>query len=333
MFKKRTVFIVGAGASAEFDLPVGDALKQQIAELLLGAAGSVNSPQISGFRAMLSRMCPQDHNELLQAGRQLGAPIKSFVSIDEALHYFSSDPLIVRIGKMAIAFLILKAERESKIAKTDRSTGLPDLSHAQKTWLAEFLSMALSFLKRDEIENAFANVQFINFNYDRVVEQFLWSALYVQAGLPEERARDVAASLRIIHPYGFLGKLNWQDRRGVMFGGDGYTENIPQIAELILTYTEQVDHEKVRHEIGQALDDAELVIFVGFGFHQQNMALLKTKPRKRQVYATAYRIDKDNHEIFMSGLAEHANSTVRFFDRTGYDLLSALRPSIMSAAS
>ena len=193
--------------------------------------------------------------------------------------------------------------------------------------------MALSFLKRDEIEDAFANVQFINFNYDRVVEHFLWSALYAQAGLSEEKAKVVASSLRIIRPYGSLGSLDWQDPPGVKFGGDGYNENIAQIAGLILTYTEQVDHKSVRLEIEKAFEDAKLVIFIGFGFHQQNMTLLKTKPQKRTIFATAYQIDEDNHEIFSSGIADPTHSTVRFFNRTGYDLLSALRPSIMNSAS
>src|SRR5688500_6199515 len=78
---------------------------------------------------------------------------------DEALHYFSSDPAAVLVGKMAIAHEILAAERASSLAiKNPRREDSSLLSPFVSTWIAEFLSMALSFRQRDEYQSLFSNV-------------------------------------------------------------------------------------------------------------------------------------------------------------------------------
>ncbi len=104
-------------------------------------------------------------------------------------------------------------------------------------------------------------------------------------------------------PYGSLGPLEWQQRDGLVFGGLHGRNDLQPIADRILTYTEQREHGDVRVQISEALTEAELIIFIGFGFHQQNMMLLKPHNRetKRQVFATAVGIHKDNHELYQRG--------------------------------
>ena len=136
-------------------------------------------------------------------------------------------------------------------------------------------------------------------------------------------------------PYGSLGPLEWQQRDGLVFGGLHGRNDLQPIADRILTYTEQREHGDVRVQISEALTEAELIIFIGFGFHQQNMMLLKPHNRetKRQVFATAVGIHKDNHELYQRTLQENFGEPVRLFERKGGELLSALRPSIMAAAA
>lgn len=56
MFKSKTVFIVGAGASCEAGLPSGDTLKERIAELLDIRFNDWGSDQISGDRRIVKAL-------------------------------------------------------------------------------------------------------------------------------------------------------------------------------------------------------------------------------------------------------------------------------------
>lgn len=340
MFNKKTVFIIGAGASAEFNLPVGETLKSQIADLLHERSFNANNELSTKFRATLFQSFGiEESHKLLEHGTTLAESVESFVSIDEALHYFSENAGVVKLGKLAVAYLILEAERRSSLMAGDHPKHrLPILAlpkPASATWLSEFLSMALSFARRDDVRNIFSNVSIINFNYDRVVEQFLSRQLHERAGLSESEGYVVASHLKIIRPYGSLGKLPWQtDNDAVPFGHEFYNSKtkLGSVADRIRTYAEQVDHSNVQTQIREVIDPAALMIFIGFGFHQQNLSLLKSPSASRQVFATALGIDHDNHELFAEDLSQNFGS-VKLFDRSGADLMKALRPSIMAAAS
>jgi hypothetical protein len=237
---------------------------------------------------------------------------------------------MVEVGKLAVAFLILRAERSSKLKKDERS-GLPNTANLAETWLTEFLSMSLSFVRRNSVTSMFENITFINFNYDRVLECFLEHSLQQRASLTEDVAREMIEGLNVIRPYGSLGKLPWPGRRGVAFGGSGRdNDDLPTIASGIQTYAEETDNARVRGRIGKAFQDAELTIFIGFGYHQQNMAMLATPSGYRQVYGTALDIDPENYPIFVNEFTKTSGSTANLFNKTGYRMLHDLRPSIMA---
>jgi hypothetical protein len=87
MFQKKTVIVIGAGASREFDLPAGDELKNKISDLLRLASAGTNSDLASGFRANLMRNLGSDGqhkiNSLLAKGRILAdllPNLPSFIS-------------------------------------------------------------------------------------------------------------------------------------------------------------------------------------------------------------------------------------------------------------
>jgi hypothetical protein len=166
------------------------------------------------------------------------------------------------------------------------------------------------------------------------LEQYLSAALQSVGRLDQSRANTVTNSLRVIRPYGSLGRLPWQDAKGIEFGFDPFQSGkLEETAKGIITYTEQTDHRNVRAEISTVISNAELIIFIGFGFHQKNLTLLKSRANDRPVFATAFQIDRDNYELFSSDLARYLGTNVRLFDRKGYDFMKALRPTISAAAS
>jgi hypothetical protein len=131
MFANPTVFVIGAGASAEYGLPLGPTLRDRIALsvnsqyrhglLQLGDENLLNAItlEFNGEKTAL--------NAFIAAGRDLAASMPMHASIDEALQYWSGKPEAVQLGKIAIANEILGAERNSTLS-VKRDTGRVDCS-------------------------------------------------------------------------------------------------------------------------------------------------------------------------------------------------------------
>jgi len=197
--------------------------------------------------------------------------------------------------------------------------------------------MALSGLEQRAVSRAFENITIINFNYDRTIETYLYSALQRRGGISSEEAKQCVTGLKVIRPYGSIGKLDWQEQAGIPYGGH---ENsvAAQVEKNIRTFTEQAQEETVSASINQALGNAEIAIFLGFGFHQQNMKLFEpsTPGRNRRIHAlmaTAKGIDDKNHEaitIHLSRLGIIASPIL--VACKAEELLIQLRPTITMAA-
>jgi hypothetical protein len=95
--------------------------------------------------------------------------------------------------------------------------------------------------------------------------------------------------VHIVHAYGSLGRLPWQGPGGpvVEFGGKEGID-LPTVASRIRTYHEEIADLDRQAEIERLVAEAERMVFLGFAFHDQNIALLKPdKPRdSRNIYAT-----------------------------------------------
>lgn len=273
-------------------------------------------------------------NAHLRAGNELAETIPLFVSIDEALHYWSGRPEITKLGKLAIAEEILKAEASSNLA-IDPSSGQFDVSRADTTWLSEFFMMATAAIRREEVENIFKNVTFINFNYDRTLEHYLYFALQSRAAVGSDVARNCIRNLLVIRPYGSVGPLEWQEQEsGIQFADT--RRNPFEVSDAIRTYTEQHREANSEENIDKALESAELVVFLGFGFHSQNLALFRprsgsSRPRIRRVIASVVGIDSANHDSLLQKLESELGLRPRaqVLDRKCSPLLSSLRPMIM----
>jgi hypothetical protein len=335
-FKKRTIFILGAGASAEVKMPVGSKLKEAV-------AGSLNFRRdrrnrlISGDGDLLDALKLQfgnDAKRYIDAGAELARAMPVFVSIDEAIHFYSGNAELVRLGKSEIIRQIIRSEGSSAL-KLNPATGRPALERIRKTWYPEFLSMALAGLRKDELESAFQNVTLVNFNYDRTLEQYLYWALQTTAGITADNAAQVIAKLDVIRPYGCVGGLEWQQQGGSVPFGDS-NQNHFLLIEGIRTYTEQ-HQQHIPARIATALDQSELVILLGFGFHAQNMELLKpTNPARgmsgRRAFATVMGIDQENHPSIRNKFLQcfgGASPTI-LVDWPCWGLLTDLRLSILA---
>jgi hypothetical protein len=164
-----------------------------------------------------------------------------------------------------------------------------------------------------DAEQAFKNVTLINFNYDRVLEHFLYSALQRKYGLNSSTSARVISGLSVIRPYDRVGALPWQVNEDssveqvIPFGATPNNNDQISLAQNIKTFTE---HGVSDSSIVPILEKARVVVFLGFGFHLQNMQLLRVRDSVpwRRTFATVMGISAGRRAAPDGKEGEHAGN-------------------------
>jgi hypothetical protein len=163
--------------------------------------------------------------------------------------------------------------------------------------------------------------------YDRVIEHFLYIALQKDAGFTEEMARENICNARIIRPYGSVGLLPWQDGdTHASFGDANLRKVLVSAANLIKTYAERSDASGFRDSIQEVIAKAAVIVFLGFGFHRQNLSIFASPAmgEPKSVFGTAKGIDKANYESMIRRLAnalQSFNYRPQLFDMKAEEML------------
>ncbi len=338
MFNKSVVFVIGAGASHEFEMPLGGALKTAIAKKL--KFRFEHNVQVDGDEVLMNhirRHVPElvRQNAYTVAANTLANAAKSFISIDEALHFVGSSAEAVEIGKIAIIQEILAAEAKSKV-RYKPENGRVNIDGCDQTWIAEVLSMAVAGQKQEELATAFRHVTFINFNYDRVIEQYLYFALQERLAASPEAARHIVGNLHMIRPYGSIAKFAYQMGDPRSFGSTAYFDPFKTIGNL-RTYTES-DPLHDASDVANALSNAALVIFLGFGYHATNLDILRARQdtfNKARVLGTLVGIHPGNTTVIGNRIAANLHIDGGLVDLEpnmgAAELLQRLRQRILIA--
>jgi hypothetical protein len=285
MFRKKTLFIVGAGASKEPDLPLGAEPASRISSKMdirfehgfepIGTGDMTLFQQITYRRGGLP-------NEFQNAAWLIRDGVLLSRSIDDFLDVHRNDKYAQLYGKAAIVQCILEAERGSKLY-FGQTSDLQKFNPARlaDTWLIKFMQVLTPGIPREDIRQIFDNVSFITFNYDRCIEFFLLNALQTVYGIREQEAQSALDELEIIHPYGVIDI-------SVPFGTT--QANWVQLSNNIKTYTEQIAAGDVTRRINAQIEAAEQIVFLGFAYHEQSMMLLNPPEElsTRPIFGTAY---------------------------------------------
>jgi hypothetical protein len=287
VFKRRTLFILGAGASEEVGLPLGTLLARQITNKMdirfqhghefVGAGDLQLYTELTNARR-------EDSDQWFSAATRIREGLPFARSIDDFLDQRRTDKWINTYGKAAICKRILEAERDSSLFFDPFLGQNPFEAEALlNTWFVKFMYMLCRGIPRERVAHIFENVDFISFNYDRCIEHFLISALQRAYSIKQEDAVAIIEGLDVLHPYGSVGLL-----RDVKFGAEDL--NCVALSERIKTYTEQADEKTVLQQIQARLRMADQIVFLGFAFHSQNMEMLKIpdRPANKIVYGTAF---------------------------------------------
>jgi hypothetical protein len=329
MFRTPTTIIVGAGASADYRFPLGSGLRTKIAKLINIEFEDFGRSLQSGDHIIVeclrdvSRQTGHDGNinTFLPSARSMAAAMPLALSIDNYLDAHKDDPNTIICGKLAIARAILMAEKESSLWFDHRHADSFNLSAVEQTWLARFVNALTEGVSASNLDNIFKNVTIISFNYDRCIKHFLRDALKTYYRLDDQSATDLLKTLRIYHPYGSTGELPWEEQNGVSFGSDQLHGRLLPIAHKIKTFTEQIEDETLVEQMRLSTQAAGHIIFLGFGFHRQNIELISAEmPRScRRIFATAMNISASDKMVIENILRGAFQPENRFFDIAMHD--------------
>src|SRR6202008_2578422 len=150
MTSGKTVFVLGAGASSEVGLPVGEELKERIASVLEFPI----RPPLQGRRtdavvalalkhAIQGGMQPSlPESEIVLASRHLRDAMPLAISIDNLLDAWRGDSAAALCAKVAIGRVILQAESESRLMiDPDSSVRELDLAPIADTWFIQLMRL------------------------------------------------------------------------------------------------------------------------------------------------------------------------------------------------
>jgi hypothetical protein len=311
MITKKTVFVVGAGASCDFGFPTGDKLKEQIAsEVRVNQQGSytfsfqhvdVQDALIQLLQTHGEDRSHQEHfNRAIKASMEYRVNFAIAPSIDNYIHARKGDKAVEYMGKVGIASVLLEAENRCALGKVFTEFSFSSLTNS---WLAKLCMIMNEGVSQENFKEYFRNVSFITFNYDRCIERFFDFAINSYfSHIPEEERKEVLGTLEVNHVYGSLGPYKGE------FGysgpvNPGKRTRMINAAGSLRTFTEAELSENETKLISHQLTYAHNLVFLGFSFGDINMKILsvdKARSQLQRVIMTTYGFGKPNAEHLAS---------------------------------
>jgi hypothetical protein len=327
----KTVIVIGAGASYEFGLPVGEELKKLISSALTyrQEAGYIKTGDGLIYDAI--RFAAQKAGETpiryMAAANSIADGLLLTYSIDNYLNNHRGDDAVEMCGKLGIVRSIIAAEERSKLyAANDAPV---DFQLCEATWAVRLVRALTEQCTVDEISARLSSVTFIVFNYDRCLEHVLMHAFSQAYRIGRDKAADIVNGLAIYHPYGRVGKLPWMKAENgeeiIEYGGYLDPGRLYRLARGIKTFTEGTkEGDSDILAIRESVRHAERFVFLGYAYHKLNMQLMiGDSPRmhiNRQGYGTAYRMSEDDRQDVVSKLSDHFNGFMNIRNVTCHDL-------------
>jgi hypothetical protein len=296
----HTVIILGAGASADYGLPIGSDLRRWILDEGRGwLLKQLNPRNHRGSREIFGKTIEVENLEGAQLTQRVDSFIAQFgraghVTIDD---FLGNNPDLSDYGRLAIVGCLLHAQ--------DKALAMPDYSDG----CYGLLSQAVSNVG---VQNAVARLRVVNFNYDRTFPMMLATMLASMRHTTDANSFVTQIDSVTVHPYGNLGLRYGFDAQRHVFRPmhttlgslqDGHAPNDYIIARNGIRIIERKEDAEVDAGFSKARDwlsNAKAVYFLGFGFDSTNLARLGfdgiQKPCKNvscTIYATTYGLRQD----------------------------------------
>lgn len=245
MIDRRTVFVLGAGASVPFGFPSGRQLLIELADVCMGRGRpAYNLPLQAGFSS-------EDLVGFATALLESNLP-----SVDL---FLERRPEFMSLGKLALAAHLAPCEDPAQLRRG-----------AKTSWF-EYIYRAMD-APRDLYRGN--QVSFVTFNYDRCLEQLFYVSLKSTFGLSDAEWVKLMSSIPIVHVYGSLGPFPYVSGNGRAFTPDVDLEVARECAKGIRILHEGAEDDPSFQDAFGHMKSAEIVCFLGFGYHPVNMQRL-----------------------------------------------------------
>jgi hypothetical protein len=265
MIKRKTVFVIGAGAHCPYNFPDGAALIKSIIKML-----PANPNENNEFR-----------QEFFQAyGQEIGGIGKILVefrrmldlgghsSIDSFLATHARFGGYPEVGKFAVAKCLLPLEFKASFSRTQKVISESNPDRDWLSYLFNYMSQGCLNSADEFIENNKST--FVTFNYDRTLEYFFYHRFQHTYGLSPAEALEKAKQIPIIHVYGSLGDFH----SGVVKTSFTPIEIQSASACIRLMYEDRLQQPEIE-KAKAAISDAAAVCFLGFSFDPDNIVRLE----------------------------------------------------------
>lgn len=274
MIKKPITLVLGAGASAPYDFPTGQKLKQQILDDIKPNVRSelfrwlrhfnITENEIDTFYECLSR--------------------SGLLSVDALLEHRTE---FMKVGKMAMALKLSEYEVEDKLF---------DPKERDNSWYQYLWNELVRDVPFDEFDKQ--RLSIITFNYDRSLEHYLYTVMKkLHNNKPEEMRVKKIKSIPIVHVHGQLGEYWEQGENSRSYRIGICKDQFETISEQIKIVTEDESTSPEYNQANQILSRSSEIYFLGFGYHQRNCERLKTKFLRAKTLGSGYELTPNQAEI------------------------------------
>jgi hypothetical protein len=272
MITKKTVLILGAGASHHAGYPLGSDLVNEILNRITKNEydSEIAKNHADGLLPLYYRLSRSNPG-----------------SIDT---FLEANPDLVDLGKLLIADCLKSKEIEGQLFPPNRSDWYPRLYRA------------LAGTKPESVGEAPLTI--VTFNYDRSLETYLTQSMmanYHNVGLSLADATAILRKLTILHPHGILGVYP-----DIPYNISLGSTPLSTIANGIKIIHELPDAGRTFcapefDRANYALRHAERIYIMGFGFHDDNIRRFQffspDALKGKELFATCSHIGRDKTRL------------------------------------
>lgn len=309
MIEKNTVFILGAGASAgePLNYPIGSDLRDKICDNLIKP--NSKTKEIAAALAVEADDIPHIEKTVLEFRERFYKSSETTIDLFIQNNYESFDG----IAKLAIAQVLIDCENDEVLHCT------PQINWYMQLYKLMKVVPPVNFNRN--------NVSFITFNYDLSLDNFLHNSISNSSkSLHPEMVLKIMKSIPIIHLYGQLGNLSWQEGDADRIYGRKKVSKyqFKSMSRSIKTISDSFDYErdpKFRRIVG-LVREAENIFFIGFGFDKPNLDNLPVKLMKgKRIGGTCFGLSKSAHDFARKYFIETSKTAIDLVNLSALDFI------------
>lgn len=276
MIREKTVLVLGAGASMPYGYPSGKALRDQI------AGGRFDAKLSEYFDRVRGDEITQFSKSFLSSQR---FSIDEFLS-RRGLERVNADVNFEQIGKAAISIALRENRKLEYLLHEPSISGEGQMKYNldySDHWYQYLWKRLSDDIPNDEVDQLSDNsITILTFNYDLSLEFYLLDACSATFGVPKKQAAGILSKIKIVHLYGRLSGNPLTDSPSEPPEYAPQTDDnqwrkqlFSDIQSINVMYESRQQTNSVFDSAYQALESADTVCFLGFGFDPVNTRRLR----------------------------------------------------------